>query len=77
MGGIYLGKSGQSIATIGCDYLPETSAFCRGSAVQGQGVGALMWSVAVPGCVGPEVSRVVQTKVSPRLCFASGTLPEL
>ena len=44
MGGIY---AGQSAARIGCDHLPPNSTLCGGSAVQGQGGGAPMWSVAV------------------------------
>ena len=44
MGEIY---PGQSAAGTGCDHLPPTSALCVGSAVQGQGGGGLMWSVAI------------------------------
>ena len=44
MGGIYLG---QLAARIGCDHLPPTSTLHGGSAVQGQGGGSPMWSVAV------------------------------
>ena len=29
------------------------------------------------GCTGPDIERVVQAKVSPHLCSAWGTLPEL
>ena len=41
--------------------------------MQGQGGGALTWSVAVHWvCTGPGVSWVVRAKVSPHLCFAQG-----
>ena len=45
--------------------------------MQGKCGGALMWSVAVTGCAGPGVSRGVQTKVSPQLCFVGAALLEL
>ena len=44
MRGIY---PGQSAARIVCDHLPSISNICGGSAVQGKGGGALLWSVAV------------------------------
>ena len=40
--------------------------------MQGQGGGTPTWSVAVTGWTSPEVSQVVQTKVSPHVCFAQG-----
>ena len=44
MGGIY---PGQSAARTGCDHWPPNSALHGGSAVQGQGGAAPVWSVAV------------------------------
>ena len=44
--------------------------------MQGQGGGALTWSVAVHW-VWCGVSQVMQAKVNPDLCFAWGALPEV
>ena len=74
MGGTY---RGQSAARTGCDHGPPPSTLQGGSAVQGQGGGAPMWSVAVhcacgdwgfPGGAGQGQSPPV---------FAWGPLSEL
>ena len=64
----------QGLAVI-TDHQPLPSMedqLCRGRVVVPQ---HCLW--VSTGCVGPGVSQVVQTKVSPHLCFAWGTLPEL
>ena len=70
MGGIH---PGQSVAGVGyttdCQPLPSVEDQGR---LQGEGGGALMWSVAVYYCVGPGVSWVVQGKVSPPPVFWPG-----
>ena len=45
--------------------------------MQGQGGGALMWSIAVHWVHWPGVSKVLQAKISLHLCFAQDTLPVL
>ena len=45
--------------------------------MQGQVGDVLVWSVAVHWCAASGISQVVQAKVSPYLCFAQATLPEV